>query len=66
MSISRAKGLTVTVVRGFFTWIALGDVDLRFLLTLVRKPMLLKRKLDEPRGNIPNVINPYASLVARQ
>ena len=66
MSISRAKGLTVTVVRGFFTWIALGDVDLRFLLTLVRKPMLQKRKLDEPRGNIPNVINPYASLVARQ
>ena len=56
----------MTVVRGFFTWIALGDVDLRFLLTLVRKPMLQKRKLDEPRGNIPNVINPYASLVARQ
>ena len=37
MSISRAKGLTVTVVRGFFTWIALGDADLHFSLTLVIK-----------------------------
>jgi len=27
----------------FFTWIALGDVDLHFSLILVRKAMLLKR-----------------------
>jgi hypothetical protein len=43
----------------FFTWIALGDVDLRFSLMLVRKQMLLKGKLDEPRDYITNVVNPY-------
>jgi hypothetical protein len=58
----------VTVVRRFFTWIALGDVDLRFSITLVRKanPVEEETTVDEPRDNIPNVTNPYASLMARQ
>jgi len=34
------------VFHQFFTWIALGDVDLHFLLMFVRKPVLLKRKLN--------------------
>jgi hypothetical protein len=45
-------------------WIALGDADLRFSLILVRKPMLFKRELNEPRGYITNVMNLYMWLMA--
>ena len=38
------------VVRRFFTWTALGGVDLRFSLMLVRKANAVDRKFDDPRG----------------
>jgi hypothetical protein len=38
------------VVRRFFTWTALGGVDLRFSLMLVRKASAVDRKFDDPRG----------------
>jgi hypothetical protein len=37
----------------FFTWIAVGDADLRFSLILVRKTSAA----EEPRGYITNVIH---------
>jgi hypothetical protein len=48
----------------FFTWTAISDVDLHFSLMLVGKanPVeanVLKRKLNEPRDYITNLINPY-------
>ena len=42
----------------FLTWIALGDVDLRFSLMLLRKAvLLLKRKLNELHDDITDVIS---------
>jgi hypothetical protein len=55
----------LTVVRRYFTWTALGGVDLGFSLMLVRKANAVDRKLDDPRGvTITNVTNPYALLMA--
>jgi hypothetical protein len=54
----------LTVVRRFLTSTALGGVDLRFSLMLVRKANAVDRKLDYPPNYITNVINPYALLMA--
>jgi hypothetical protein len=43
----------------FFTWIALGDADLRVSLTLVRKASVLEEEARQVRDNITNVMNPY-------
>jgi len=54
------------VLHQFFTWIALGDVDLCFSLLLVTKPMPLKGELYQTCDYITNVINPYTWLMAWQ
>jgi hypothetical protein len=48
-----------TVFHQFFTCIALGDVDLRFSLVLLRKAVLLKRKPNELQDYVTDVISPY-------
>ena len=50
------------VFHQFFTWIALGDVDLRFSLMMLKKSVLL-RKLNELHNYINNVIGPYRLMV---
>jgi hypothetical protein len=47
------------IVHQFFTWIALGDLELHFSPMLVRKAKLLKIKLHELRADIINVTNPH-------
>ena len=42
----------------FFTWSALGDLDLHFSLLLVTKAMLLKGKLHQPCDCVTNIISP--------
>jgi hypothetical protein len=43
----------------FFTWIALGDVDICFSLILVRKANAVEEEAKLPHGYITNIINPY-------
>ena len=45
----------------FFTWIALGDVDLRFSLMLARKANVVEEEI-ESRDCITNAINFYKCL----
>jgi len=52
------------VFHQFYTCIALGDVDLHFLLMLVRTAILLKWKLNDPHDYITSVISPYTWLMA--
>jgi hypothetical protein len=47
------------VIRIFFTWIALGDVDLHCHSFWQQKPRLLKEELNQP--HITNVINPHVT-----
>ena len=47
------------VIRRFFTWIALGDVDLHCHSFWQQKPRLLKEELNQP--HITNVINPHVT-----
>jgi len=51
------------VFHQFFTWIALGDVDLHFWFMLLKKSVLLRRKLNEPHDCITDVIGPYRLTV---
>jgi len=59
------SSLVLTVFHRFFTWIALGDLDLCSLLMLVKKPMI-KRKLRQSHAYIINVIKPYKWLMVWQ
>jgi len=43
----------------FFTWIALGDVDLFFSLILVTKSNFVEREVHQPHDDTTNVISPH-------
>jgi hypothetical protein len=48
----------LTVLCQFFSWIALGDVELHFSFMLVRKAIAVEQET-EPCDYIINVIYPY-------
>jgi len=43
----------------FFTWIAVGDVELHFSFMLVRNANIIERKLHQLHDYITSIIIPY-------
>jgi hypothetical protein len=47
------------VFHRFFTWTAQGDADSHLSLILVIRANAVDKEINDPRGYITNVINPY-------